>query len=391
MFIGCQQRNAQTQSARQEKAAALELVQKANRLFLQQRYEAALEFADSAEVLADDVPNVHFMQGLILYKLQRFDSSLVAFNRTRELEPEFKGVNSHIGTLYLREHKFNQAIHWYHRELANHPSPEVWINIGITYADKHVSDSARYAYQQAIALDSTNAIAHMALSEEWKNTGQFEKAIQHAKKAVELAPQETTYQVAYGLLLYQTGDTEQAIQWLKRALEKRPWDYRAHYALGRAYTRLQQKAKASWHLALADSLRDQQFFIDRLRRQVRMAPESITYWGILGNTLKRAGRYSEAMDALQAAYTLEPGNLYIQENLAEIYELMGDTVHAIQQYQQMLREDSTAVEHWERLASLLQAAGHFTEARRAWRQVLRYTPNSKRARRELQDLSMVNR
>ena len=65
---------------------------------------------------------------------------------------------------------------------------QAWMMLGDAYASQRYWDQSAAAYEQAIAVEPGNAIAHLAAAEMWGNTGRFESSIQHFKRAFRLDP-----------------------------------------------------------------------------------------------------------------------------------------------------------------------------------------------------------
>src|SRR3546814_20142660 len=76
------------------------------------------------------------------------------------------------------------------------------------------------AYEEAIALDSTNAYAlnnyayYLALRKQ-----QLPLAAEMSRRSNELEPDYPSYQDTYAWVLFQQGDYETALQWIEKAIE----------------------------------------------------------------------------------------------------------------------------------------------------------------------------
>src|SRR5690606_32580031 len=76
------------------------------------------------------------------------------------------------------------------------------------------------AYEEAIALDSTNAYAlnnyayYLALRKE-----KLPLAAEMSKKSNELEPDFASYEDTYAWVLFQQGEYEEALVWIKRAID----------------------------------------------------------------------------------------------------------------------------------------------------------------------------
>lgn len=367
------------------------LLAEAKQALRQQQYRDALARVDSAEHLQQNVPEVLFVKGQVFDALNRSGDARQTFNQVLTLDSTHQSVRFYLGNLDFQQGQFRSALQLYKQEIRHYPRPEVWLNVGLAYANLHNADSAQTAYQRAIALDSTFAPAYMLLGQEYKNDGQMQRALRYSLKGLALEPDNPMYLGVVGAMQYQQGQLEPAEANLKKAIELRTWDYRAHYTLGRIFEQQGNSAEAQRHLALADSLRTIQTTIAHLQRQVQENPDNLQRWIQLVEAYRSTGRYPEALGALQAAAVLEPSNIAIRNNLAYLYLLAEDTTQAIGQLQSIVQMEPLHEETWRNLASLLTLTGDLEGARRAWEKVATLAPDDSTVQAHLDSLTHLAR
>ena len=83
----------------------------------------------------------------------------------------------------------------------------------------------------------------------------------------------------------------------------------------------------------------------------------------LGNYAKDAGRMSEAVGYFEQALEVDPEHTAAQNNLATVFDAMGDQEQAIAIYERLLRQKKDAMEVRYNLARALQRSGHSERAR----------------------------
>lgn len=122
-------------------------------------------------------------------------------------------ILSLCGRTYLRNEDWSSAIRFYKQTLKNNPnSYRIWNNLGMEYADLKQNNLAEDAYQHAINLDNTNAVALYNLGNLKLAENKLEDAEKLWKKAI-LADPKFIY--GYNQLIYyyqQTGQKEKMIQ-----------------------------------------------------------------------------------------------------------------------------------------------------------------------------------
>lgn len=305
------------------------------------------------------------------------------------LDSTYRSARYSLGNLDFQQGRFRSALRWYRGEIRHHPQPQVWLNVGLVYANLHRADSARAAYRRAMALDSTFAPAYMLLGQEFKNDGRMRLALRTSLKGLALEPNNPSSLGIVGSMQFQQGQLDQAEANLKKAIELRSWDYRAHYTLGRIFEQRGDQAEAGYHLGLADSLQAILTTAAHLERQVQENPYSLQRWIQLVELYRSMERYHEALAALQAAAVLEPSDIAIQNNLAYLFLATGDTSQAIVRLRSIVRQDSLHEETWRNLGTLYLETGNPGDALYAWRKVAVLTPGDPVAQGYLDSLTVV--
>src|SRR5918992_975968 len=71
---------------------------------------AAQREAQNAAAVAPDVPQPHYILGLIAKLQSKPDEALVAFQRVLKIDPNDVGANINVGQLYSQQRKYPEAI-----------------------------------------------------------------------------------------------------------------------------------------------------------------------------------------------------------------------------------------------------------------------------------------
>ena len=350
-------------------------------------YNAALTLSDSAITISPNVADIYFLRGRVFTKLARLEKAETSYLRVLQLEPNYQGAWFNIGTNSLRQAKLPEAIRYYKKEQQTHPSATTMVQIGKVYADMGKVDSATYAYEKAIEIDTKNASAYMRLGHLYKDSGDITKAIKYTTSGVNLDPENLDYKYFMGSLLLLNGEPKASIPFFRSVTNKRSWHYWAHHNLGQAYFRIGSTAEGQRFMDKAKELQKGIQEVENWRNLANMNPDQFMLWVNLGNSLNNMGRMEEAKDAFLVALSLKPMNFALQNNIANLCLMIGDTNQAIVRYEAILSMDPELVDIWLNLGVVYASSGQVTEARQAWEKGLEFDSNNQTLKGYLETLN----
>jgi tetratricopeptide (TPR) repeat protein len=346
----------------------------------QNEFDFAIILADSAEKLAPENANVHFLRGRIYSEVGQWQNAETAYRKALALQPDYRGVWNNLGNNAYRQQKYYQAIAFYQKELETSPAAIPYRGVGRAYVELGKVDSAHHAFEQAIAADSLYSPAHFSLGFLFEDEGEFEKALQHARSAWQLDPENLEYRYLTGELLVKTRQYEEALSVLGGVVAKWPWHHGAQYNCGQALARLGRETEAKKYLDEAERVRAWDARLEHLENTVRSLPSDPFAHAALASMLRRTGRYNDAMHAYKVAQHLAPQDMEIRVNIANLHLVKGDTTRAIEHYRLILQHNPALVEARLNLGVVYALSGRLAEAEQAWREVLKYAPNHPAAR-----------
>ena len=152
----------------------------------------------------------------------------------------------------------------------------------------------------------------------------MEKYIKDNPKAADIAD-------AYfnlGNLYYQGGQYEKAIEPLKKALEHHPYDADAHYTLGNAYDKLKRHAEAAKEF-------------DEL---TRIEPQNDSVYYNLGNAFSNQQKNEQAVEQYKKAIGLNPKNAPAHYALGLAYQRLNKPKEAVPALQEAVKLDANNAE-----------------------------------------------
>lgn len=188
-----------------------------------------------------------------------------------------------------------------------------------------------------------NSASSNDLLEEGKtycNNGEYDKAIEIFKKAVELNPNEYLNWQWLGRSYYERdsyGDEENALNSLLKAVELNPNDDSNWYWLGISYgmnsqydkekesflkaTELNPNNADNWYKLGILYFNDKQYdkAIESFSKAVELNPNDDNNWDRLANSYQMNGQYDKAIETLLKAIEIDPNSRYYWFNLGILY------------------------------------------------------------------------
>jgi tetratricopeptide (TPR) repeat protein len=197
--------------------------------------------------------------------LQRHEANAEElFHRAVQSKPEFASAHAHLGLLYMRMGRTEEAV------------PEL---------------------REAVRLDSSRTDASAALVKIWRDQAQAavtggnpEKALAFLIDARKLAPNDPDIQFGFGMVALQISLFDDAAEAFRRTLQLRENDPLALYGLGRAFMGLSKFEDAR-----------QQFV-----QYVALHPDDASGHCALGMTLAALERVTEARSQFEKSLALTP-------------------------------------------------------------------------------------
>jgi len=300
---------------------AMQLLTQAREATNMGQYTVALGLVDSLLSVAPDLPDAHYQRGEILMKLYQLDGADEAFKQTVALDPYHRGGWYRRGHVAIERGHYHEAIRLYHHQKeVILSSPKVlreyhrrtdetalaqsWLQVGRAYELLQRPDSARWAYEAVLVLDSTHAQANAWLAGLYDEEGQIQQALTHIRRAWRQEPRNPDFAYQLGTVLLEKGSPEEALPLLEYVVSVQPWKAGAHYNLGRTLIALGRAEEGQQHLAVTDQLQGLDQAIGYAYATVARFPDDEERWRTLAELLGRVGRREEQQQAAAVARAL---------------------------------------------------------------------------------------
>ncbi len=276
-----------------------------------------------------------------------------------------------LGDVFIYQGEFTLARDCYIKGLSRKETPELYANIGTTYAREQQWSEALTFYNKSIGLQPNCAGVYRNLAKVWQHLGELDKAINCWEKALTLEPDslspeflplvnELKLQGKTGeiLVLYNNLKTDKTaegqnsakevrdlIKLIRRTIEINPNGRVAYQQLGEALLEAGKNEEA----------------IAFIRQSLEKFPEWAQGYHLLGKALVKSGKNEqEIIDAYQQA-----GKLFEQEGMIE---------KAIESYQQALKLQPDSPDNSLYLGMLLAQNNRCEEALSYYDKILSSQP-----------------
>jgi Flp pilus assembly protein TadD len=299
--------------------------------------EQATQLPEVSKVLADlqeqpsdqNKQNAARTVGFRLISSSRYEDAWNVFRVVLQAAPRDQQAHYGGALALLNANRIKEA-----RELAESA-------VTIAHTERPIeTDSTSVTNREADAL----VLLAVILAVDKDNAG----ALRATRRAVELAPESFDAQFALGRALYGSGDLANAVASFRKAITLRPQDHQPRFFLGTTYEALgaYEEARqvyselvrlhpenAEGHLGLGALLlklgpdRTTEA-ISELQKSVALKSDSYEARVSLGRALIKVGRAAEAVEHLNRAADLMPGNPEPHYQLAIAYRRMGKTASA---------------------------------------------------------------
>ncbi len=251
-------------------------------------------------------PRPRFVLGVLYMDQGRLEEAAQQYAQVLNQDPKNLGALSQLADLYVLQEQLREGLTVYERLLEERPDSAVaHFNVGVLYARVQNWDKAIQHLSKAVELDGNFLEARLGLAVGLELAGRLEEARQQFLAAVNQEPVNTQLIHYLAQISYRMGDLEDSARWLTRYLSFKPREPAAHIEL--AYVRIDQ---GRWQEAAA-------------QLQMVMDPRSppdgqAELWTALGAAYQAGRQYGAAEEAYLQAMNVAP-----DDDLGPVLRLTG--------------------------------------------------------------------
>ena len=397
-------------------------------------YERAVEQDSSRFEIFSFLAGVYSRDG-------NFPKAKWAFRHLARLDPENHAIWYELGRLHLRLGEADAALTSFRRsaELRADPTNVMsFIGMGEIYEAREQLDSAKMAFERALAIDTANIVAHRNLAGVYVKLDSLEQAAVHARIESRLAPLDRNSSRRLGMIYYyidslaaadsvftalvasgenspvnheylgrialRQDDPPRAVEQFRRALALsdstwEPWvDLAAAYRAGHqrneeiaAYREglgqvRDTAGQAQLMMALGAAYEQTGQFdsaVATFERLVALAPTFDAALNYLGYMLADSGqRLDYARELIERALQLKPNNAAYLDSYGWVFYRLGRYEEARAQLERAVGLDSDPV-MFDHLGDIYHALGQAEAAQHWWHKALELDPDNATIRAKL--------
>ena len=361
----------------------------------QGKYEDALATIRKAAKKEPDNLEAGYNEGLLLDVLGRYDEAVQVYQHMVDL-------TSHANGAYTTDEKNNRSI--------------FLERLGAIDHEQNKTDDAIAAYQKMIDMGGDSALrGYQGQVDTYRDAKQFDKAVEIARKAVEINPKDNDLKLMLASELADAGKVDEGIALAKGLLkntnsddDRKIWldlaqmDTRLHRwkdaedALNKAASMTTKKEDRLYLLFLRGALAERQKHLepaeDLFRQALDLDPSNAMVNNYLGYMLADKGsKLPEAIKMIRKAVEQEPMNGAYLDSLGWAYFKMGQYELAEENLRQAVERDQTDPTVHEHLGDLYEKTGRIRLAAAQWQLSLTEFSRSAAADVEPSDVAKLQR
>jgi len=257
--------------------------------------------------------------------------------RNEELEADLARVNAELAELKERYKTASEAQKQeINREVKRNEDEFTavqWNEKGVERYNRKDYQGAIEHFRKAIELDPKYASPWNNMGGAYGALGDHNKEIEYCRKAIEIDPKDAYPWINMGFAYNELGNYNMAIECYRKAIEldqknAYPWnnmgvaygelgDYNKAIGYYRKAIELDPKYATPWiNMGFAyDKLGDYNKGIECCRKAIELDPKDASPWNNMGIAYYHLGNYPKAVECFQKAVELEPRDELFQRNL----------------------------------------------------------------------------
>jgi non-specific serine/threonine protein kinase len=290
--------------------------------------DEALNAATQAQMLNDNLPEVHFALGSVYIARGKAIEAINENKKGVALAPTDEGFRR-LGEAYQASGQLKEAVMAFQSAVGVNPHySNNFYRLGVALEQSGDSNGALVAFQRYKELEPDNPLATEAMGTEYLNRGEYEKAIVEFQHALTQQPDAETYS-NLGTAFFNLKRYPESVTALERARDMSPNDATFVGNLADAYR---------WAGRKQDADRTYMRAIALAHSQLEINPKDADMMGTLALYEAKIGNKDDALTWLNQARSQSPEDAGLEYNLAEIYAVAGENARACNSLQDVVKK-----------------------------------------------------
>ena len=282
--------------------------------------QKALAYAQQAQELNDELPEVHFSLGTVYSATGKAGEAILELDRALQLAPNSDEAYRRLGHAYLASGQKDKAIQAFQK--AVELNPYYWQNyngLGEAYYRIGDNEKALKAWSRITELEPDNAVGYMNIGAVYFRQGKYNECIPFIQKALKLQPQADLYS-DLGTAYFFLKRYEEAVAVFEKAVEMNPNDEEIVGNLADAY-------RWSGHTDKAQSTYDTAIHL--AYKELEVNPRQASTMGNLALYYVKKGDSTQAVQNIRRARSIDPSNNQFIYDEAQIMALANHPTEAL--------------------------------------------------------------
>lgn len=322
-------------------------------------------------------PKLYIVRASVYEKEKLTDEAILNYKRALVLDPDNDAVYNNLGVLYQSKGMLSEAIEYFQKSIELNPNnAESYFNLGnafarrcqleeaaehftraielrpnlysgynnrgLVYMSMNKPDAALADFEKALDLNPDANIILFNLSIAYERMDSLEKSMYYINRALAADSGNATYYVQKGGLLARQDKLQEALSYYEKASALDASLPIVYNNMGNTYSKIgeAQKARKAFEKAVElfpEFLESRYFTLARSRQagQVDLVASCEEYttlatdfagiYNNLGKAHLQMNNQREALNAFKRAAEIQPNLAESYQNLAAVYQLMGDS------------------------------------------------------------------
>jgi serine/threonine-protein kinase len=282
--------------------------------------QKALNAAQQAQQLNDELADVHFSLGGVYNATGRVAESILELDRALELSPNSEDGYRRLGSVYLASGREDEAFKAYQKAIEI--NPYYWQNynaLGTAYFQVGDYEKALSAWRRVTELEPDNSTGYENMGDVYFRQGKYNDCVQVFKKALELSPRYDNYS-NLGTAYFYLKRYDEAVTMFEKAVQLNPneQEYVGDLADAYRWSGHPEKAQSTYDKAIALGYKELQIN----PRKADVMADMALYYAKKGNT-------AEALALIRRARSIDGNDVYFIHNQGVIEAIAGHPQEAL--------------------------------------------------------------
>ena len=281
------------------------------------RFGRAAGHFEQAASVAPDFPRVQYSLGVARFNAGQFELAAPPLSVALEEQPDDPALRRMLALAWLNAEVYDRAAELLAVDAAGGADRSLQYAYGLALVRSGRTAEAQPIFDRLLAEHADWPELNVLLGQAAAQEGDFEAAVEHLERAVELRPDVAEAQSTLGDIFLRQGRLEEAAAALRAELTSHPADHRSRYVLA-TVLELDNRPEAA---------------LRELDLVLRALPDFANARYLRGKVLLEQGQVDEAAAQLLAAAELAPEDPNVRNQLGQAYQRLGDRGKAQEQFE----------------------------------------------------------